>query len=274
MARLPFWLLYRISDLLFVLIYGLGYRKRVVLQNLRNSFPEKTPAEIRTICRDFYRFFCDLLLETCKVLTISPEEAIRRVDIDNFSVIDRQLARGKDVIVVLGHYGNWELAGAAFSFLGHHRLSVIYKPLTNQAVDRLLIHMRTRSGTELIPVKETTRTMERNRGTGSITAFIADQTPPPDKAYWMTFLHQDTPVFLGTEGLAKRFDQPVVYLEINRPRRGHYDVSFELLVENPRDTADGEITERHTRHLEQAIRRRPELWLWTHRRWKHRRPSP
>ncbi len=274
LARLPFWLLYRVSDLLFVVVYRLiRYRKRIVLENLRNAYPESTPGEIDDICRKYYRYFCDLVLETFKTLTISPEQAMRRVAIRDWSVIDQQINDGRDVILVLGHYCNWELAGAAFGAWRRHQMFVIYKPLANPVMDRLINTMRTRSGTRLIPIKETVRQMEKNSGTGCVTAFIADQSPPPDKAHWMTFLNQDTPVFLGAEGLARRFDQAVVFLEIRRIKRGFYEMFFELLTTEPRQTADGEITEAHTRKLESVIREEPEFWIWSHRRWKHKRPS-
>jgi KDO2-lipid IV(A) lauroyltransferase len=122
-------------------------------------------------------------------------------------------------------------------------------------------------------MRETSKAMIRDRDLLTATAFIADQTPSPERAYWMTFLNQDTPVFQGTEGLARKLDKPVIYISITRPERGYYCMSMETLVADPTRTTDGEITEVHTRRLERDIRKYPELWLWTHRRWKHKRPS-
>lgn len=271
---LPFPLLYMVSDALYWLIFRLiGYRRNVVMTNLRNSFPEKSETELRAIADRFFRWFCDLTLETLKTLTISPEVVKRRVEFRNIQLLRDFAAEGRSVILVLGHYGNWELAGARYSAeAGIPPLYVIYHPLANRQFDRLMYHMRTRHGTRLYKMRETSKDMIRDKDQLTATAFIADQTPSPERAYWMTFLNQDTPVFLGTESLSKKLDKPIVYIRITRPRRGHYVMEMELLVAEPKTTREGEITEIHTRRLEQDIRLHPELWLWTHRRWKHRRP--
>lgn len=273
-SLLPFPLLYLLSDGVYWLLFRvIGYRRKVVLTNLRNSFPERTEAEIQVIADRFFRWFCDLTLETLKTLTISPEEVRKRVEFKNIDLL-RQFAReGRSVILVLGHYGNWELAGARYSQEKDiPQLYVIYHPLQNKHFDRLLYHMRTRHGTKLYTMRETSKAMIRDKDMLTATAFIADQTPSPDRAWWTNFLNQDTPVFLGTESLARKLGQPVVYIHIARPRRGHYLMRAEPLVPLPRDTRDGEITEAHTRRLERDIREHPEIWLWTHRRWKHQRP--
>jgi KDO2-lipid IV(A) lauroyltransferase len=272
---LPFPLLYLLSDGIYVLIYKvLGYRKEVVMNNLRNSFPEKDEAELKAIASKFYQWFCDLTLETLKTLTISPEEVRKRVEFKGKDILQQYAREKRSVILVLGHYGNWELAGARYSQERDiPQLHVIYHPLANARFDRLMHHMRTRHGTRLYTMRETSKAMIRDRDLLTATAFIADQTPSPERAYWMTFLNQDTPVFQGTEGLARKLDKPVIYISITRPERGYYCMSMETLVADPTRTTDGEITEVHTRRLERDIRKYPELWLWTHRRWKHKRPS-
>ncbi len=274
-SLLPFPLLYLLSDGIYFLIYRvLGYRKEVVMSNLRNSFPEKDEAELKAIASKFYRWFCDLTLETLKTLTISPEEVRKRVEFRGKDILQQYVREKRSVILVLGHYGNWELAGARYSQERDiPQLHVIYHPLANARFDRLMHHMRTRHGTKLYTMRETSKAMIRDRDLLTATAFIADQTPSPERAYWMTFLNQDTPVFQGTEGLARKLDKPVIYISITRPERGYYCMSMETLVADPTLTRDGEITEVHTRRLEQDIRKYPELWLWTHRRWKHKRPS-
>jgi KDO2-lipid IV(A) lauroyltransferase len=274
-SLLPFPLLYLLSDGIYVLIYKvLGYRKEVVMNNLRNSFPEKDEAELKAIASKFYQWFCDLTLETLKTLTISPEEVRKRVEFKGKDILQQYAREKRSVILVLGHYGNWELAGARYSQERDiPQLHVIYHPLANARFDRLMHHMRTRHGTKLYTMRETSKAMIRDRDLLTATAFIADQTPSPERAYWMTFLNQDTPVFQGTEGLARKLDKPVVYISITRPERGYYCMSMETLVADPTRTRDGEITELHTRRLERDIRKYPELWLWTHRRWKHKRPS-
>ena len=274
-SLLPFPLLYLLSDGIYVVIYKvLGYRKEVVMNNLRNSFPEKDEAELKAIASKFYRWFCDLTLETLKTLTISPEEVRKRVEFKGKDILQQYAREKRSVILVLGHYGNWELAGARYSQERDiPQLHVIYHPLANARFDRLMHHMRTRHGTKLYTMRETSKAMIRDRDLLTATAFIADQTPSPERAYWMTFLNQDTPVFQGTEGLARKLDKPVIYISITRPERGYYCMSMETLVADPTRTTDGEITEVHTRRLERDIRKYPELWLWTHRRWKHKRPS-
>ena len=274
-SLLPFPLLYLLSDGIYFLIYKvLGYRKEVVMTNLRNSFPEKDEAELKAIASKFYRWFCDLTLETLKTLTISPEEVRKRVEFRGKDILQQYAREKRSVILVLGHYGNWELAGARYSQERDiPQLHVIYHPLANARFDRLMHHMRTRHGTKLYTMRETSKAMIRDRDLLTATAFIADQTPSPERAYWMTFLNQDTPVFQGTEALAKKLNKPVIYISITRPERGYYCMSMETLVDDPTRTRDGEITEKHTRRLERDIRKYPELWLWTHRRWKHKRPS-
>lgn len=272
-SLLPFPLLYLLSDLFYVVIYRvLGYRKDVVMSNLRNSFPEKSNAEIKEIAAKFYAWFCDLTLETLKTLTISPEEVRKRVEFIGLDIMRDYAKEGRSVILVLGHYGNWELAGARYSQERDiPQLYVIYHPLANLRFDRLIHHMRVRHGTKLYKMREATKDMIRDKDILSATAFIADQTPSPERAYWMSFLGQETPVFTGTEALARKLDKPVLYICIARPKRGYYRMELETLVSEPKATREGEITEIHTRRLEVDIKKTPELWLWTHRRWKHRR---
>lgn len=274
-SLLPFPLLYAVSDLLFLLVYHvLGYRTGVVRANLGNAFPEMTEAGRRRLERRFYRWFCDLWLETLKGLTITPAALADRVHVADDAPVRKYHQQGRSVVLVLGHLGNWELGGSRFALLGLHRLMVIYHPLSNPWFERLIVRMRTRFGGGLYAMNDTLRGMLRDRGTLTATAFIADQAPPPESAIWTIFLGQDTAVFSGTEKIARKLGYPVIYVHIDRERRGRYRMSFHELVADPSATAPGEITEIHTRRLESDIRARPELWLWTHRRWKHRRVPP
>ena len=171
----------------------------------------------------------------------------------------------------MGHLGNWEWAGNTFSLLCKHQLYVIYHPLSNKYFNKLIYDMRTRFGTKLIAMRDTFREMVANRNEINATAFIADQTPSPEGAYWTTFLNQDTPVFTGTERIARKMGYPVVYACIKRIKRGYYQIPLRCCVPNPKDNKDGEISELHTRRLEKDIIAWPEVWLWSHRRWKHKR---
>ena len=273
-SYLPFKVLYLLSDLFYVLIYKVfGYRKKVVMENLGNSFPEKSATEIERICGDFYRFLCDLSLETIKTLSISPAALKKHFKTGDLSAFEHYYKEKQSVITVMGHLGNWEMGGAYFSLLPVHQLYAIYHPLANRHFDRLFNRMRSRSGTKLYAMKDTFRGMIKNRKEVTATAFIADQTPSPNNAHWMTFLNQETAVFKGTETIARKLDYPVIYLSVIREKRGQYRIESELLVEHPQELSENELTEMHTRRLEQDIINYPETWLWSHRRWKHKRPE-
>ncbi len=194
------------------------------------------------------------------------------MDVQAQQLFDDLAKKDERIIIVMGHYGNWEWAGNTFSLCCKHQLYVIYHPLKNKYYNRLLVNMRTRFGTKLIPMHETFREMVKNRGELNATAFIADQSPKPEAAYWMEFLQQDTPVFMGTEKLAQKMKYPIVYVTVKKLRRGYYTLKAELLTTPPYGNNIGAITEAHTRKLESDIREQEETWLWTHRRWKHKRP--
>ncbi len=276
LSLLPFRLLYLFSDLVYFLLYCIaGYRKKVVQTNLRNAFPEKSDAEINQISRKYYRYLCDLFLETFKTLTISPSAMLKHCKFNaEAAAIFAQLEKeNKSAILVMGHLGNWEWAGNTFSLVCKQQLYVIYHPLTNKQFDGLMYRMRSRFGTKLIAMKETFKEMARHRKEVNVTAFIADQTPQPHHAYWTRFLNQDTPVFWGTEKIAQKLDYPIVYAQVKRLKRGYYEIFAEQLTLSSAGTAEGEISELHTRRLEQDIIDQPETWLWSHRRWKHKRPA-
>jgi Kdo2-lipid IVA lauroyltransferase/acyltransferase len=276
LSVLPFPLLYGLSNVFFVTMFHIvGYRKALVLQNLRNSFPEKSEEELLLIRKKFYKHLCDLFLETFKTLTISKATMLKHCYFspEAKALFTQLAAEGKSVILVMGHQGNWEWAGNTFSAEINSQLYVIYHPLSNKYLDGLMYKMRTRFKTRLIAMRDTFKEMVSRRKETNTTAFIADQTPNPANAHWMTFLNQDTPVFLGTERIARKLDYPVVYAFVKKVSRGKYEIHAEMLVEHPATTGDNEITEMHTRRLEQDIRLQPETWLWSHRRWKHKRPE-
>ena len=195
------------------------------------------------------------------------------IDPEALALFQDLAAKDQSTILILGHYGNWEWAGNTFSLLCPQPLSIIYHPISSQAFNRLMYHIRTRFGSGLISMNDTFKTMVRQKGTLTATAFIADQTPQPQRAHWMTFLNQDTPVFMGAETIARKLDYPIVYATVKRLRRGYYTIYAERLVEAPAASAEGEISELHTRRLEKDIIAHPEIWLWSHKRWKHARPQ-
>ncbi|MBK5278728.1 MAG: lysophospholipid acyltransferase family protein [Bacteroidia bacterium] len=272
-ASLPFGALYKVSNILYYIFRLTGYRQKVVITNLRNSFPYKSPSEINSLVTSYYRYLCDLTLETLKTLKMTEQESKDRCTFHNQEWLDKLYEEKKSFIIVMGHHGNWEWAGPSFTLGTKFQLVVIYRPLTNTYFEKMMVGMRTRFGTRITPVNLTLRDMVANRKQITATAFIADQTAPHDKAYWTTFLNQDTAVFTGPEKLAIKFDYPVVYMNVKRLRRGYYEVTPELLFSQPKETTENEISQTFMTRLEKEIILDPSIWLWSHRRWKHVRPA-
>jgi KDO2-lipid IV(A) lauroyltransferase len=272
-ASLPFWALYKLSDFLYYLFLLSGYRKKVVLENLRNSFPEKNEKEIKTLSKAYFSYLCDLTLETLKTMRMTEQEARERCAYQKAGWIDQMYAEKKSLVIVLGHYGNWEWAGPSFSLGTKYSLNVIYRPLSNPYFENMLTKARTKFGTRITPVNQTLREMVASRNKVTATGFIADQAATTSNSYWTTFLHQDTVVFNGPEKIAVKFNYPVVYMHIKRIKRGYYELTPELLFENPAATSEGEILEGFTKRLEKDIIDDPVVWLWSHKRWKHKRPQ-
>jgi len=275
LAILPFKILYAVSDFFFLLLFHVfGYRRSVVEQNLRNSFPHKTEEEIKTLSKTFFRYLCDLILESLKKININREQSLAHCEFVDTALFERLYAENKSVILLMGHYGNWEWAGSSFSLSNKHPLYVVYKPLSNPYFEKLMCKTRTMFGTRLIKMDNTLRDIIANKNTCSAYAFIADQTPSPQHAYWTNFLNQDTPLFMGAEKIARKMNFPVVFINIVRVKRGYYKIFAEVLFEDPKATREHEITETYIRRLEKEIVKMPETWLWSHRRWKHSRPEP
>jgi Kdo2-lipid IVA lauroyltransferase/acyltransferase len=269
---MPFWILYGISDVLFVFTYYIfGYRKKVVMMNLQNAFPDKSPTELKKLERTFFRYLCDTIIETIKLITISPKQLVKRAKLDDelITLFANYKAENKSTIAVLGHCGNWEWASNSFSIVVEQPMHGVYHQLSNKQFDTLIYNMRSRFGNVLIEMKNVVREMIKNKDVVCVNGFIADQTPAPEGAYWTKFLNQHTPVFNGTEKIARKLNQPVVFISVIKIKRGYYKLSAEVLCENPKDTKDGEITEWHTRKLEKDILAQPANWLWSHKRWKH-----
>lgn len=271
----PKWLLYRISDFFyFIMFYILGYRRKVIYKNLKNSFPEKTEAELQVLVKEYYSYLCDLFLETIKTITMDESYVHKCVKFNNIELLNDLYDQGKSVILVMGHFGNWELAGPCFSLNCKHQLNVVYKPLSNKKFEALFSKTRTKFNTKIIPMSNTLRAMSANRKTIDATALIADQSPGNSSTgYWIPFLNQETLVFTGPEKMGKMFDYPIVYIQIQRMRRGFYEITPTLLFKNSKETADHEITNTFFKRLEEDIHQSPVTWLWSHRRWKYDRAT-
>ncbi|MBS7563135.1 lauroyl acyltransferase [Mucilaginibacter sp. Bleaf8] len=270
-SLLPFFILYRIADVLFVLLYYVtGYRRKVVQQNLRNAFPEKSDAERKSIEKKYFLHLADLFVETIKLRSISEKELNKHFATDGFNeVVGAAFARGKSVIGVVGHYGNWEMGSMLFSLLTHKKRIVVYKPLSNPDFDDYFKRMRSRFGNTLIPMKSIMRKLVEYRNELTVCILAADQTPSRSEInYFTNFLNQPTAVFLGVEKLARLTDSAVVFGDIRRIRRGHYHCQWVPLFDNAKTTTEYEITNAHVQYLENVIKNDPPYWLWSHRRWK------
>jgi KDO2-lipid IV(A) lauroyltransferase len=271
-ALLPMPIIYGLSDLLRFIFYTLfSYRKDVVLTNLRNSFPEKDEKWIKVTAFKFYQNLFDVTLETITIAVRSRAYYKSHIRYDNMDLMNSFKERNQPFILVCGHIANWEWAGQGLHQQGI-QVDVLYHPLSSKFFDWFMYAIRNRYGVYPITMQNTMREMIARKSIPSAITFIADQTPSSTGCHWMEFLNQDTPVFLGVEKMAKKLNYPVVYGEMHRLKRGYYEVQFELLFAEPKLTKDFEITEAHTRLLEKCIRNYPESWLWSHRRWKHKRP--
>lgn len=264
-----------ISWFIYVMLYYvLGYRRKVVATNLRNSFPEKTEQERARIAKAFYKHLADVFMDGFRAFTISKDELRAHLRCKNPEVLRKYYDQGKDVIIAVGHYNSWELFLTGLNLYIRHRAVVIYQPLSNKYLDRFLRKRRGEFNTMMLArtgVKEFYSTPRKEL---SAIVFAIDQSPAnAHKCYWMKFLNQETGVNFGTEKTAKDHDQPVVYARITKESRGHYVLEFVDVSSNPKETAYGEITETVTRLLEEDIRSKPEYWLWSHKRWKKQRPA-
>ncbi|MBX2927660.1 MAG: lysophospholipid acyltransferase family protein [Saprospiraceae bacterium] len=273
LSLLPLPALYLLSDFLYVVLYHLaGFRKKVVWSNLTGAFPDKPERDLRRIMRLFYRHFCDLLVESIRMFSMSKEEGIRRCKLVNPEVLETHYNAGRSIILVAGHYNNWELAAMAFDLQAPHKTIGIYTPLTNPFFEKKIQTSRGKYGMIMLPKQRTAEFFEEQRDRLNLYLMGADQSPTyAKKVYWMTFLGRETAVAFGTEKYAKQYDYPVVFGHIRKVRRGIYEMWFEDVETQPLTAPHGRITEAHTRVLEQDILAAPQYWLWTHKRWKRKR---
>ena len=270
---IPFRLLFGFADLIFYLVYYIvGYRKKVVFENLRNSFPGKSEIEISRIAKGFYHHFADMLIESLKAFTMTEEAVIRRYKFTSTAVTDDLYKNGQPIICVAGHYGNWEWGGLASGIQLMHKPVGFYKPLSNTYIDNYVQRSRVKGRSELASITRTSETFKTDWGEPAIFYMVADQSPSSSRlAYWTTFLNQDTAVLHGPEKYARIHNYPVVFASVKKVKRGYYTVDFHMLEVDPSQTKTGEITTRFMQMLEEVIVANPEFYLWSHRRWKLKR---
>lgn len=269
-SYLPWSVLYLISDAMFIIVFKVfGYRASVVFKNLESSFPEKSKAELHLIQKEFYIHLCDVIIETIKLFSVSEAEVKSRFKITNPEIFNKLYKKGRSLVLVGGHYNNWEMAAIGFDLVSPHQAIGIYSPLSSKFFERKFNESRTKYGVEIVAKSHVPRSFISNKDRLTMTIFGADQSPTGShNVHWMKFLNQETAVYYGTEIFAVKYNYPVVFIKINKVKRGYYEGELKILSENPSETIKGDITELHTKYLEKAIIEKPQFWLWSHKRWK------
>ena len=266
----PFWVLYLQSDILFfILYYVVGYRKKVVWKNIKNSFPEKTEKELEKINKGFYKNLSDIFMESIKGLSMSKKTLLKRYKVVNPDIVNKYYEKNKSVIAVASHFANWEWGVLCLSLQFKHESVGLYKPMSNKHIDNYMKESRAAWGMNLLSIYETSQYIEIKNTAPSIYFMVADQSPARTRhTYWIEFLNQDTACINGPEKYAKKYNLPVVYGHVIRIKRGYYEMHISLIEEKPLETEEGAITTSYMRLLEKFIREEPRNWLWSHNRWK------
>lgn len=270
LSLLPFRILYLISDVACFLLFKIaGYRKAVVMSNLQHAFPEKSAAAQKQIAEKFYRNFVDNWIETIKLISISQKALNKRIS-GNLQVLETLHASGKSVQSNMGHFFNWEIMTLYTGIHQPYTFLTVYLPQSNKIMNRLIIYIRSRWGNPQIASTEMARAIIPWRKKQYLLALGADQsTPNVSNAYWLYFLNRPAPFAKGPEKFARGQNIPVVMMTTTKPKRGHYHFNYFLLSEDTAALPDGALIRRYVRHLENNIRLQPEIYLWSHRRWKH-----
>lgn len=268
-SLLPLKVLFLLSDFAYLLLYYVfGYRKKIVMSNLRRAFPEKTEKERITIAKKFYRNLTDNFIEVIKLISASPA-FIDKHFIGDYSLPDKIYEDGKRCQVLLAHNFNWELACLASARKMKHFIIVVYMPIGNKVFDRIFMKVRTKTGAILLPATNMRNAIIPYRNKIYSVILVADQNPGyPKNAYWLNFFGKPTPFLKGPESGARRGNTPVIFSKFIKEKRGYYKVFFEMGEENPGSTKEGEITKKYVEYLTNFMREYPEMWLWSHRRWK------
>lgn len=275
LSHLPMWCLYRFADFFYLLLISVfPYRKAVIEGNLKRSFPDKSPKEIKKLRNAFYRHFSDLLVEGIKNLSISKKELLHRFKVKNPALMDELFTQNKSVILVSGHYNNWEWLITAQNCLFPHQAMGIGMPMTSKFWDKKVNEQRSRFGMKVVHAKNFKEEIKKYNDHPVAILTLGDQSPgDARKSYWMEFLHQQTAVLFGTEQMAHSNDFAVVFFVNRKVKRGYYEMELSLITDNPSSCEWGEITEKHTLLLENEIKANPAFWVWSHKRWKREIPS-
>jgi KDO2-lipid IV(A) lauroyltransferase len=267
---IPFWVIYLFSDITrFVLHRIIGYRKKVIVQNLKASFPEISKQELNKVIKSVYCNLSDILVESLKGSTMSEKQVKRRYVVKDIEEIESYIVQGRSIIGLPAHFNNWEWGSLAPGLFTKHPIVALYKPLSNKYIDSYLRKSRSKFGTTLSSIYLTAMTFRANESIPSIYIMAADQSPSNrNKSYWINFFGMETAFLHGPEKYARMYNMPVFYADVQRVKRGCYTLSLSLITDNPSQLAEGELTKAYANRLEEAIRKSPGSWLWSHRRWK------
>lgn len=268
---IPFFLMYPFADLMYFLLFHVfKYRKKVIFNNLSSSFPDMDQKNLNQLFANSYKNLTDILVEGIKGFTMTRGQIRKRHKILNPELVEPYLKAGKSVIALPTHYGNWEWGALSPGlFINDYKIVGFYKKFTNVYVDQFMRKNRSRTGTELISIRETSVTFDKLRDTPTLYIMAADQSPSnPETAIWVDFLGRKTAFLQGPEKHARNNDIPLVFVDIQRVKRGYYELTLSVLADNPTELEAGEITKRYAKKLESQINIKPENWLWSHRRWK------
>jgi len=271
---LPFSVLYLISDFLFLIVFYLvGYRRKVVDQNLLNAFPEKSDDERKQIAGKYYHHFCDLLVETIKMNRLPDKKIRKHIQFRNIELLDKYFDEKKGVILMCAHYNNWEW-NSSMQLFHKHRLLMVYSEMRgNIPMNDFILKTRSQYGGIGVPMGQAPRAgLSINQGPEYKALWLAaDQTPPAHSQYWTTFLNQETPFFSGPQKIAMKTNSPLIYHYIHKVKRGKYIAEFFEVNPSPATSEENTVLLDYANIIEQIIRNKPEYWLWSHRRWKHKR---
>ncbi|MFP4096727.1 MAG: lysophospholipid acyltransferase family protein [Cyclobacteriaceae bacterium] len=276
LSYIPLPLLYLFSDGLY-LLFGrlLGYRGKVISKNLQLAFPEKSEAERKILQKKFYRHLCDVIVETLKTISIPREELHRRVQLDNPEEITQYFEQGQSVVVVTSHQGNWEwLLTACSDYLPFH-VDAVYMQLNNPFFDELMKKIRSRFGAEMTEKKTAFRTIVQHRDKVTLTAMVADQrNRNARQSVETSFFGQNTSFYLGPERIARKLDLPMIFVDMRKVKRGHYQIGFKTVAAPPYSAEEGSMIRKYVSLMEESVRQQPEAYLWSHDRWKNKRQMP
>lgn len=271
LSVLPMRFLHFLSDIVKFLLYNLiGYRKKVVMENLSRSFPEKSQKELKEIADKFYSHLADLFLEAVKMLTISKKNLMKRYKCTNPEIIIEYYKQKKSIILVSAHYNNWEYMVASLGMQFDFHAIGVGKRMSNKAFEELMHKKRTRYGTEVCYADNSRKVFEQYHNTKTCAyMLLSDQSPnDKNKCYWIDFLNQKTAFIYGCEYFAKKYDYPVFFYKVRKIKRGYYEFEIEEVATQPQETEYGFIVEKSANILENLIKEAPQYWLWSHRRWK------